>query len=556
MSIINAFKQFGNYSKKQPVKVAAQAAVVYTRVSSKEQADHNLSLDVQRKSIEESARKNNLGIIGYFGGTYESAKTDGRKEFNRMLDFIKTRKGKVSHILVYTLDRFSRIGGAAIKLAEELRENYGVTIFAVTQPTDTSNPSGVLHQNITFLFSQYDNQLRKQKAVAGMIEKFDKGIWVTKPPQGYDIVKINGQRKIVLNEVGKKIKKAFIWKAEGMKNEEIISRLKAMGVKMYKQQLTKIFKRPFYCGMINHGLLEGKIVEGDHEKMISPEIFLKVNNIHQGSGGYGVPHKKEQDAVPLKIFIKCDTCNQPFTGYVVKAKSLWYYKCRKDGCKCNKSAKRMHELFEQLLSQFCFNEDQMESLRKVLIEEYYEMNRENMEQQKILTAQLKEVDNKIDSLEESRYVLKEIGQETFDKFYSRYSKERNLISTKLEKCTGSISNPEEVINQAISLSSNLDMVWRSSNTGAKEKLQTLVFPDGIIYDRQNEAFRTPKVNYIFTRIAHLLGNTSKNEKGTDHLFDNQSLLAEKKGFEPLKPFRVYTLSRRASSTTPALLRVG
>jgi site-specific DNA recombinase len=35
--------------------------------------------------------------------------------------------------------------------------------------------------------------------------------------------------------VGKKIKKAFIWKAEGMKNEEIISRLKAMGVKMYKQ---------------------------------------------------------------------------------------------------------------------------------------------------------------------------------------------------------------------------------------------------------------------------------------------------------------------------------
>jgi len=185
----------------------------------------------------------------------------------------------------------------------------------------------------------------------------------------------------------------------------------------------------------------------------------------------------------------------------------------------------MHGLFEQLLNQFCFDDNQIDSLRKVLLEEYYEMNRENMEQQKILTAQLKEIDNKIDGLEESRYVLKEIGQETFDKFYSRYSKERNLISTKLGKCTGSISNPEEVINQAISLSSKLAMVWRSSNTGAKGKLQTLIFPDGIIYDRQNEAFRTPKVNYIFNRIAHLLGNTGTNEKGTDHLFDNQSLLA-------------------------------
>mgnify|MGYP007010093855 CR=1 FL=1 len=109
------------------------------------------------------------------------------------------------------------------------------------------------------------------------------------------------------------------------------------------------------------------------------------------------------------------------------------------------------------------------------------------------------------------------------------------------------------MKQAISLSPKLAMVWRSSETGAKEKLQTLVFPNGIIYDRQNEAFRTHKVNYIFSRIAHLLGNTATNEKGTDHLFDNQSPLAEKKGFEPLKPFRVYTLSRRASSTTPALL---
>ena len=34
------------------------------------------------------------------------------------------------------------------------------------------------------------------------------------------------------------------------------------------------------------------------------------------------------------------------------------------------------------------------------------------------------------------------------------------------------------------------------------------------------------------------------------------VLAEEKGFEPLIPFRVYTLSRRAGSTTPALLLMG
>ena len=107
----------------------------------------------------------------------------------------------------------------------------------------------------------------------------------------------------------------------------------AMGVRMYKQQLTKIFKKPFYCGIINHALLDGKVVEGSHPPLVSKEVFLRVNNIHHQSANYGVPHKKENDHIPLKVFIKCADCSEPFTGYIVKAKGLWYYKCRTTGCK-------------------------------------------------------------------------------------------------------------------------------------------------------------------------------------------------------------------------------
>src|SRR6478672_1277808 len=101
---LDAFKQFGHQSSLRVVANNMKNAVVYTRVSSKEQADTNLSLDFQRRVIEEYAAKQGLSILNYFGGTYESAKTDGRKEFLRMLEFIKKHRGKVSHILVYTLD--------------------------------------------------------------------------------------------------------------------------------------------------------------------------------------------------------------------------------------------------------------------------------------------------------------------------------------------------------------------------------------------------------------------------------------------------------------------
>jgi hypothetical protein len=88
--------------------------------------------------------------------------------------------------------------------------------------------------------------------------------------------------------VGKKISKAFEWKAQRMKNEEIILKLRAMGVPMYKQQL----------------------IESKHEKLISTKLFLKVSNISSKSFGYGVPQKKKDKNIPLKIF----------TGYIVKAK--------------------------------------------------------------------------------------------------------------------------------------------------------------------------------------------------------------------------------------------
>ena len=66
------------------------------------------------------------------------------------------------------------------------------------------------------------------------------------------------------------------------------------------------------------------------------------------------------------------------------------------------------------------------------------------------------------------------------------------------------------------LSSKLPVLWTSSPVGIKEKLQKLVFPGGIYYNKQNGVFRTENVNSIFLAIAALSGNTGENEKGTNH----------------------------------------
>lgn len=527
----DVFKQFASKSK-APMFVDSNLVVSYSRVSGKEQYDTNLSLQTQDRAMQEYASRTGKKIVASFGGTYESAKTDGRKEFNRMLDYIKKNKGKISQILVYLTDRFSRTGGAAIKLADELRQKYGVTIYAVAQPTDTRDESGAFSQNLQFLFSHYDNRLRRKRAMDGMKAKFERGEWVVRVPQGYDIITKNGERKIVVNAIGKKLKKAFEWKAQGMKNEEIISRLKTMGVPMYPQQLTKVFKKPFYCGMLVHGMLEGKVVEGNHEKLISPELFLKVNSIHQKAFNYGVPHKKENEALPLKVFVKCEDCKQPFTGYLVKKKGLFYYKCRTVGCKCNKSAKELHKKFMEKLTSLTLTADNLTPVKYALVNVYFALSEEDMEQEAALKTQLTEVNKKIDSIEEKHYALGEMSREVFDKFNTRYQEEKQKIEEGLQKCAGSISNLDGLVEQAVTFSTKLNTVWGSSEISAKEMLQRTVFPKGIGYDRKTGALRTEKTNFIFELIAANSGDCEENEKRTNELLNRLSPLAEREGFEP------------------------
>jgi site-specific DNA recombinase len=53
------------------------------------------------------------------------------------------------------------------------------------------------------------------------------------------------------------------------------------------------------------------------------------------------------------------------------------------------------------------------------------------------------------------------------------------------------------------LSAKLNVAWHSADYIGKQKLQYLVFPDGIIYNRQKDETRTLRVNEIFLAMASL-----------------------------------------------------
>ena len=497
MNDINNFIQFAK-NNKTAERISGSNCIIYTRVSSKEQQE-GYSLETQRKAIEHYAQKNNLYTIAYFGGTYESAKNDERKEFTRMLTFARRSKEKISYILVYSVDRFSRSGANAIFIASELRKE-NINIYAVTQPSDTATSSGKLQQNIQFIFSEYDNDLRKEKCVAGMKEKLNLGYWIQKAPLGYDQYTKHREQRITVNDTGKILRKAFYWKADdNLNNLEILERLHAAGVKVSHQQITEIFRNPFYCGIIRHNLLPGKVIQGKHEKLISEELFLRINTDKKRQN---IKFKKEFEETPLKNFIKCGTCGTAFAGYIVKAKGFYYYKCNKKGCKCNKSAKILNLLFKDYLKDFEILKKHIEPIKDEFVKYIVKTNDSNKDNVKLFKAQLTDVVKKIETLEE-KFIQEEINRELYDKFLLKYKTEKNNIEEKIGSTRLDLSNLENQIKKYVNICLELPSLWEKASFHAKMEIQNIIFPEGILYDRENSNYRTPKVNSVISLITSI-----------------------------------------------------
>lgn len=521
---ITIFDQFGK--GKIPVsKRLTNNCVIYTRVSSKRQ-EQGYSLDTQLKDDMEFARKNEYNVLGYFGGTYESASTDERKEFNRMLTFCKKSKEKVTYIIVHMVDRFSRSGANAIYIKEQLKSN-GIYIMSVRQPVDVMTTSGDFQQNIQMIFSHYDNQVRKEKCVSGIKEALSRGEWCHGIMKGYDAVYEGSKRRLVVNSEGKLIRKAFLWKAnEGLSNEECRQKLARLGLKITFQMMSRIFKNPFYCGLIAHNLLEGKIVEGVHEKVISKELFLKVNEV-QKQNSHGFKWIPEQECVPLKVFLRCEHCNGTMTGYVVKAKNKWYYKCRTKGCGNNKSAESLNKTFDELLSYFTIKEEFEPLIKEQMKITISGLTKEAEENKLKIKATYQEIENKLERLEE-RYVTEELRQDLYVKYVEKYKQEKVEILKELGRLESKSSNHEEVIDLALQNAVNFTNMWASGDWKRKVRMQYLLFPKGLHYNKKNDTVRTEKINEAFLWMACQQQVLSKIKTGIPLLNLRYSCLVEAK----------------------------
>lgn len=138
----------------------------------------------------------------------------------------------------------------------------------------------------------------------------------------------------------------------------------------------------------------------------------------------------------------------------------------------------------------------------------------------------------MDRLEE-RFIMEEIDKEMFIKYKEKFTAERVQIEQEMAKSTNRVSNLDKCIETAIQYSSKLPSMWTMGGYEAKQKLQYLLFPEGIVYNKKNDHCRTPRVNAVFSYIIALSSLSGKKITGNSSNDEDVSRLVARTGIEPV-----------------------
>ena len=124
----------------------------------------------------------------------------------------------------------------------------------------------------------------------------------------------------------------------------------------------------------------------------------------------------------------------------------------------------------------------------------------------------------------------------------KLKEEINLLLSDLGKTDIKSSNLEKAVEKCLSIAQNISHTWATAGFENKRRLQSLVFPEGIMYNKENNEVRTEKVNSLFSLIQPLQSIVAENKKGNlkkDYL---NSVNVPTKGIEPSLPCENQILS--------------
>jgi DNA invertase Pin-like site-specific DNA recombinase len=501
---------------KQPV---CSRAVMYSRVSSKDQEIEGFSIPAQQRLLREYAAANGISIAAEFTDI-ETARRSGREGFGQMLTFLKTNVRTCRTILVEKTDRLYR-NIRDYATVDEL----GLTVHFVKENViigpDSRSAEQFMH-GIKVLMARNYRQNLGEETIKGMTEKARAGIYPSFAPVGYQNVDgPNGKRIIMAHpDEAPIIRDLFTEFATGnysLKTLALHAReqgIEIRGRKLHTSTLHQILRKRIYTGRFD---FNGVTYAGSHEPLISIDLWDRVQRIlderkeHQTKG--------VRREFPFTGLVRCGHCGLSMVAELKKGRYA-YYHCTGHRGKCPEPYTRQ----ETLINEFAGTLGELVVPPEVLEWLAQEVTSSDQTEQAVRGATIKRREAELARL---RHRLNTLYEDRLDgritgTFYDEKSQIIQSQITDTVRELGEIRNaqlpPLTTGLDILRLTSNACHTFRAQTQSEQRKLLTMMikgakWKDGTLHTTLLEPFE------LLRRSNHASANGINGKGGPERVFE-------------------------------------
>lgn len=324
----------------------------YIRVSTDKQEE--LSPDAQKRLLFDYARDNQILVapeyffmdIGISG-----RKAEKRPAFREMIATAKSKEHPFDVILVWKFSRFARNQEESIVYKSLLRK-AGVEVVSVSEPLPDGIMGGLIERILEWMDEYFSIRLSGE-VMRGMTEKALRGGYMSCAPFGYryeagNPPTVNPEQAALVRLIFEK----YVY--ENASKSAIAKYLNQNGITTRKgrkwelKTVEYILENPFYTGKIRWNYTshapgklikdadEWVIVDGQHEPIISQELFEAASRKSSAGKNMGTIHGRLPARHWLSGFLRCARCGGPMNYRSGRANQTPSFYCKNQTIgKCN-----------------------------------------------------------------------------------------------------------------------------------------------------------------------------------------------------------------------------
>ena len=404
-----------------------RAAVLYARVSSKDQEREGFSIPAQLDLLRSYAASRQIKIAEEFVDV-ETAKQAGRAAFGQMVAFARKHQGRLV-ILVEKTDRLYRNLRDWVTIDELDVEIHLVKENVVLSPESRSHEKFMHGIKVLMAKNYVDNLGEETKK--GMTAKAKQGIWPSFAPPGYrNVVGPDGKRTIEPDPIdGPIITRLFDRFARGEVSIKMLAREfpTIRGRRFFTAQIHQALRKHIYTGDFD---FDGVTYCGTYTPLVSRDTWQRVQAILDGRTSSQSRQRKRQ--FTLTGLVRCGNCGCLMVGELKKGRYV-YYHCTEGRGRCNDPYVREEKLTGEMASavqQLVVAPETLAWLQGVAIES--DKNETGAREQAL--RQLKADRDRLQARIEMMYIDRldgRISAEFFDEKANEWREHQKMIDVRL-----------------------------------------------------------------------------------------------------------------------------